>query len=53
MAFPVAVPEKIIGLTLALDFSTAATSYCSLYLPQVALANVPYRVAADSKNLQI
>jgi len=38
---PVAVPEKIGGLSLPLIFSTAATPFCSLYLPPAAVANVP------------
>jgi hypothetical protein len=39
---PVAVPEKICGLTLSLIFSTAATPFCSLFLPPAALATFPH-----------
>ena len=39
--FPVAVPDKIIGLTLILDFIDRCHSLNSLYLPQAALASLP------------
>ena len=38
---PVAVPEKIIGLTLFLDFFDRCHSLTSLYLPQAALGSLP------------
>ena len=38
---PVAVPEKIFASVGARFYSTAATPFCSLHLPQAALANVP------------
>jgi hypothetical protein len=37
----VAVPDKIIGLTLILDFIDRGHSLCSLYLPQAAVASLP------------
>ena len=38
---PIAVPEKIIGLTLPLDFFDRCYSLSSLHLPQAALASLP------------
>ena len=38
---PVAVPDKIIGLTLFLDFIDRCHSLTSLYLPQAALGSLP------------
>ena len=37
----VAVPDKIIGLMLILDFIDRGHSLCSLYLPQAAVASLP------------
>ena len=39
--FPVAVPEKIIGLTLFLDFFDRCLSLASLHLPPAALGSLP------------
>ena len=39
--FPVAVPEKIFGLTLILDFFDRCHSLTSLYLPLAALGSLP------------
>ena len=39
--FPVAVPEKIIGLTLFLDFFDRCLSLTSLHLPPAALGSLP------------
>ena len=39
--FPVAVPDKIFGLTLFLDFIDRCQSLSSLLLPQAALASLP------------
>ena len=38
---PVAVPEKIIGLTHFLDFFDRCHSLTSLHLPQAALRSLP------------
>ena len=38
---PVAVPEKIFGLTLVLDFFDRCHSLASLYLPPAALGSLP------------
>ena len=38
---PVAVPEKIYGLTLILDFVDRCHSLTSLYLPLAALGSLP------------
>ena len=38
---PLAVPEKIIGLTLILDFFDRCDSLASLHLPQAALGSLP------------
>ncbi len=38
---PVAVPNKIIGLTLILDFIDRCHSLRSLYLPPAALGSLP------------
>ena len=40
---PVAVPEKIFGLTLSLDFFDRCHSLSSLHLPPAALASLPLR----------
>ena len=42
--FPVAVPEKICGLTLVLDFFDRCHSLTSLYLPQAALGSLPGKI---------
>ena len=47
--YPVAVPEKIIGLTLFLDFFDRCHSLSSLYLPLAALASLP--LGGAGKNL--
>ena len=43
-SFPVAVPEKIFGLTLILDFFDRCHSLTSLYLPLAALGSLPTRL---------
>ena len=45
---PVAVPKKFIA-KYCLNFLTAATPYCSLHLPQAALANVPTSIRLHIK----
>ena len=39
--YPVAVPDKIFGLTLFLDFIDRCHSLPSLHLPQAALGSLP------------
>ena len=39
--FPLAVPEKIIGLSLNLDFFDRCDSFTSLYPPPAALGSLP------------
>ena len=46
---PVAVPEKIIGLTLILDFFDRCHSLGSFHLPQAALPSFPSRHASPEK----
>ena len=48
--FPVAVPDKIIGLTLILDFIDRCHSLNSLYLPQAALASLPHGLLCKPRN---
>ena len=38
---PLAVPEKIVGLTLNLDFFERCDSFASLYPPPAALGSLP------------
>jgi hypothetical protein len=40
---PVAVPDKIFGLSLFLDFIDRGHSLCSLYPPLAAVASLPLR----------
>ena len=49
---PVAVPKKFIAKN-CLNFLTAATPYCSLHLPQAALANVPTSIRLHFDTLSI
>jgi len=41
MSFPVAVPDKIFGLTLILDFIDRCHSLSSLHPPPAAVASLP------------
>ena len=41
LSIPLAVPEKIIGLTQILDFSDRCDSFASLYPPLAALGSLP------------
>ena len=41
MSLPVAVPDKIFGLSLFLDFIDRCHALCSLYPPLAALASLP------------
>ena len=47
---PVAVPVKIFGLTLILDFIDRCHSLSSLYLPLAALASLPLSVKICNAN---
>ena len=48
--YPVAVPEKIIGLTLFLDFFDRCHSFTSLHLPLAALGSLPLAPAQSARS---
>ena len=53
MSLPVAVPDKIFGLTLVLDFIDRCHSLRSFHPPQAALPSLPNSTTSAYKQLRI